>query len=396
MEHIATPAGAEASSSALVHDLFQATYGAPATGLWSAPGRVNLIGEHTDYNHGFVLPFAIDRRTWCAVGAGSGRELKVTSTLTCDSSHINLDDLTPERFEGWSAYVFGVIWALGQHGVDLSNRGGLNLAFASTVPLGAGLSSSAAIECSVAVAINDLWDLRLSPEELAQVCQLAENKAVGAPTGIMDQTASLLGKPGQAVLLDCDSYRSELIPLRLGEAGLAVLVIDSQISHAHATGGYADRRASCERAAQELGVTTLREVTTKTLTGARSVLDPETFRRVRHIVTENARVLETAHTLEKEGAQAIGSILSQSHASMRDDFEISVPELDLAVETALHHGAVGARMTGGGFGGAAIALTPSDQIDVVGYQIMKAFADAGYLAPVLFTVAPAEGARRDE
>lgn len=396
MSGIATTTAAQASPASLARDLFLASYGSPAGGLWSAPGRVNLIGEHTDYNHGFVLPFAIDRRTWCAVGERQDRELRVTSTLTGDSAAIGLDNLTPERFQGWSAYVFGVIWALGEHGVDLSDRRGLNLAFASTVPLGAGLSSSAAIECSVAVAVNDLWDLKLSLEQLAKVCQLAENKAVGAPTGIMDQTASLLGQPGHAVLLDCDSYQSELVPLGLTEAGLAVLVIDSRVTHAHATGGYAARRESCERAATALGVATLREVTEDALPAAQAVLDPETFRRVRHIATENARVVETARVLRDAGPGAIGAILAASHASMRDDFEISVPQLDLAVETAMAHGAVGARMTGGGFGGAAIALVPIDQVDVVGSQVMQAFADAGHASPVLFTVTPAAGASRDD
>ncbi|PKQ27055.1 MAG: galactokinase [Actinobacteria bacterium HGW-Actinobacteria-4] len=395
MSGTATSAAAETSPSALAHDLYADTYGTPATGLWSAPGRVNLIGEHTDYNNGFVLPFAIDRRTWCAVGERADRSIVVTSTLTGDDAQISLDALAPERLQGWSAYVFGVIWALGEHGVDLTGRQGLNLAFASNVPLGAGLSSSAAIECSVAVAVNELWDLGISSKQLAKVCQLAENKAVGAPTGIMDQTASLLGQPGHAVLLDCDSYHSELVPLALSDAGLAVLVIDTRVTHAHATGGYAARRESCERAARELGVVTLRELTEVSLPQARTMLDPETFRRVRHIATENARVLETARVLHDAGPRAIGDLLVASHASMRDDFEISVPQLDLAVETAMAHGAVGARMTGGGFGGAAIALAPIEMVDAIGDQVTRAYADAKYEPPVMFTVAPAGGAGRD-
>lgn len=364
-------------------------------GLWSAPGRVNLIGEHTDYNDGLVLPFAINRRTWCALSLRKDRGICLTSTLTDEVIEASLDELTPDTFNGWSAYVLGVMWALGQSGADLTDKQGINISLASDVPLGAGLSSSAAIECAVALALNDTWDLQLSRADLAKACQLAENKAVGAPTGIMDQTASLMGKDGHAVLLDCQSLVSELVPLPLAVTGLTVMVIDTHVSHSHATGGYADRRRSCESAAAQLSVSSLRGVPVARLPEARDTLDDETFRRVRHIVTENARVARTGETLRKEGPLAIGDLLIESHASMRDDFEISVPELDLAVETALHAGAIGARMTGGGFGGAAIALVPTDHFDAIADAVTTAFANAGYTAPTVFSVVPSDGARRE-
>ncbi len=367
---------------------------APA-GMWSAPGRVNLIGEHTDYNDGLVLPFAIDRRTWCALSLRDDRAIRITSTLSDEVVESSLDGLAPDTFSGWSAYVLGVIWALGQSGANLEDKHGVNLALASDVPLGAGLSSSAAIECAVALALNDTWDLQLSRAALAKACQLAENKAVGAPTGIMDQTASLMGKDGHAVLLDCESLESELVPLPLAETGLTVMVIDTHVSHSHATGGYADRRRSCEHAAEQLGVSSLRGVPLSRLPEARDTLDDETFRRVRHIVTENSRVAKTGETLRTEGPLAIGDLLIESHASMRDDFEISVPELDLAVESSLHAGANGARMTGGGFGGAAIALVPTERFDSIADAVAAAFAHADYTAPTVFSVVPADGARRE-
>ena len=226
------------------------------------------------------------------------------------------------------------------------------------MPSGAGLSSSAAIECAVATAFNELESAGLSPNELVLVGQRAENEVVGAPTGILDQSASLLSTDGHAVFLDCRTQESTLVPLDLAAAGLLILVVDTKVSHAHATGGYAARRASCELGAEVLGVAALRDVAAADLPEAAGLLDEETFRRVRHIVTENQRVLDTVAVLDDAGPAAIGALLTASHASMRDDFEISCPELDLAVDTALAHGALGARMTGGGFGGSAIALIP--------------------------------------
>ena len=368
-------------------------------GRWSAPGRVNLIGEHTDYNEGFVLPFAIDRRTTVELTPRDDRVLRIRSTFDATAAEIALDQLQDAvaagSIAGWSTYPLGVAWALGRHGADLTRVAGADLLIDSTVPVGAGLSSSAAIESAVALALDEVWALGLSRETLARVGQLAENAVVGAPTGIMDQTASLLGRADAAVFLDCRTLEAESVPLGLEPAGLAVLVIDTKVHHAHATGGYRERRASCEAGAVALGVTSLRDVSTGDLARAAEVLDDVTFRRVRHIVTENARVLETVAVLRAAGPREIGPLLDASHVSMRDDFEISVPELDLAVDTARAAGALGARMTGGWFGGAAIALVPSDRVAAVGTAVAAAFAARGFREPELFTVAPAEGARRD-
>ncbi|MBH0110433.1 galactokinase [Salinibacterium sp. NG22] len=369
-------------------------------GVWSAPGRVNLIGEHTDYNEGFVLPFAIDRRTRAAVGLRADGVIRVTSTFDDTSIEVPLSGLDATRsageIVGWSAYPLGVAWALGQHGADLNGVPGVDILIDSTVPVGAGLSSSAAIESSVALALNDLWKLGFSREQLAKVGQLAENEVVGAPTGIMDQSASLLGATDSAVFLDCRSLDVEVVPLGLAPAELSILVMDTRVSHSHATGGYSERRASCEAGAAALGASSLRDVSVADLERAQEILDDVTFRRVRHVVTENQRVLDTVRALNEEGPLAIGALLDASHVSMRDDFEISIPELDLAVETAREHGAIGARMTGGGFGGAAIALVPHARVSEVEVAVKEAFAARGFTEPMTFTVTPSQGAERND
>ena len=371
---------------------FTSHFNRQPAGLWSAPGRVNLIGEHTDYNAGFVLPLAIDRRTVVAVAPRTDRVVRVASAVGGPAVELSLDALIPENLHGWSAYPLGVVWALGQHGADLAAQTGFEAFIDSDVPIGAGLSSSAALECAVAVALNDLWELGLDRASLARVGQLAENRVVGAPTGIMDQCAALLGQADAAVFLDCQSLESNTVPLGFDAAGLDLLIIDTTESHAHATGGYADRRASCEAGAERLGVATLRELTPADLPRAATVLDDETLRRVRHIVTENQRVLDTVRALRLIGPASIGPLLDASHASMRHDFEISTPALDLAVETALGAGAIGARMTGGGFGGSAIALTPRPLVGAVHAAVKAAFALAGLPAPQLFVVRAADGA----
>ncbi|MBG6191928.1 galactokinase [Arthrobacter sp. CAN_A212] len=371
---------------------FAHRFGYEPAGIWSAPGRVNLIGEHTDYNSGFVLPFAINHSTLVAAATRQDRTVRVASTLGEGAEvQVDLDGLQPGSVDGWAAYPVGVLWALEQAGHQLP---GFDLLIDSNVPVGAGLSSSAAIECAVAVAANDLVDAGLSASELALVGQRAENDMVGAPTGVMDQTASLRGRAGHAVFLDCRSLESELVPFPLQEEGLTLLVIDTRVSHSHSTGGYADRRKSCERGAELMGVASLRDLKIADLAAAAGILDEETLRRVRHIVTENERVQDTVKVLADKGPAAIGQLLDVSHSSMRDDFEISCAELDLAVDTARANGALGARMTGGGFGGSAIALTPTDDVDRVTTAVTEAFAAAGYLAPSIFAVLPDDGARR--
>ncbi|MFC8302414.1 galactokinase [Specibacter sp. NPDC057265] len=371
---------------------FETTFGDRPEGIWAAPGRVNLIGEHTDYNDGFVLPFAIDRTAMVAIRRRSGNTARLISSYgQPELVSVDLGTLSAGTMNGWTAYPLGVVWVLRQMGIE---TGGFDLYLHSTVPSGAGLSSSAAIECAVATAFNELGAGGLSLNELVLVGQRAENEVVGAPTGILDQSASLLSTAGHAVFLDCREQSSKLVPLDLAANGLLILVIDTKVTHAHATGGYAARRASCELGAEVLGVAALRDVAASELNEAAGLLDPETFRRVRHIVSENQRVLDTVALLDDAGPGAIGELLTASHASMRDDFEISCPELDLAVETALNHGALGARMTGGGFGGSAIALIPAAAEAGVRAAVESSFAGAGFTAPDIFTVSPAAGAHR--
>jgi galactokinase len=362
---------------------FEAAFGDSPAGVWSAPGRVNIIGEHTDYNGGYVLPIAINRATYAAVALRFDGIARVASTF--DSSTIELSIESLAAATGWSAYPLGVAHVLGA-------KTGFDIFIDSDVPVGAGLSSSAAIECAVALALNELWALGHSREELARFGQRAENEVVGAPTGIMDQSASLLGVADHAVFLDCQSLEAESISLGFAERGLELVVIDTRVAHRLSDGGYASRRAACESGAQAMGVSSLRELSVDDLNQATKTLDDVTFRRVRHVITENARVLEFVSSLDSN--ETIGRLMHDSHASLRDDFEVSVDELDTAVETAMRHGAVGARMTGGGFGGSAIALTPVEKIGEVTNSIYAEFELLGYQKPNIFTVNPADGASR--
>ena len=382
--------------------LFEQMTGRAPDGVWSAPGRVNLIGEHTDYNDGFVLPFAIPHRTYAAVGMRDDGRIRVASTFADEAPiEVAADELTtlfPTPTGGspaiaeWAAYPLGVAWALQLAGA--AGRG-VDIAIASDVPVGAGLSSSAAIEGATASALNDLWKAGFDRTALARIGRRAENEAVGAPTGIMDQMASMLGEPDAAIFLDCRTLDANLVQVGIAEAGLEILIMDTRVQHSHSTGGYRERRESCERGAAIMGVPALRDVSVGDLGLAEELMDDVTFRRVRHIVTENQRVLDTVTTLRERGARAIGDLLVASHASMRDDFEISVAELDTAVEAALAAGAIGARMTGGGFGGAAIALIERDSVQTVSDAVTAAFAASGFATPHIFTVTPAAGAHRD-
>ncbi len=383
-------------------DLFSTLTGDAPVGLWSAPGRVNLIGEHTDYNDGFVFPFATPHRTHIALGRRSDGRIRVVSTfdpVPVEVALADLDALFPSRRDEiveWARYPLGVAWALLQAtGTDAGAVPGVDLAFASNVPVGAGLSSSAAIEGATGSALNDVWGLELDRVALARAGRKAENEAVGAPTGIMDQMASMLGETDAGTFLDCRSLDAQVVELGFAAADLELVVIDTRVAHAHSTGGYGERRAACERGAAAMGVPALRDVSVEQLPRVQELVDDVTFRRVRHIVTENQRVLDTVRTLRDHGPRAIGDLLYASHASMRDDFEISVPELDLAVETARGNGAIGARMTGGGFGGSAIALVERSAVPAVTDAVLAAAAAAGYTEPNVFTVRPSQGARRD-
>lgn len=372
---------------------FEARFGYAPTGVWSAPGRVNLIGEHTDYNLGFVLPFAINRRTYAAIALRTDSLVRVASSFSDVQHQVDLAEIAKDAENDWAAYPFGVAWSVAK----LAQKAGIGFDayFESDVPVGSGLSSSAAIECSTALALNDLWQTGLSRPELARAGQLAENEIVGAPTGIMDQSASLLGERDHAVFLDCKSLEAQSIELGFDAAGLELLIIDTRVAHRLNDGGYATRRAACELGASQMGATSLREVSVDELDKAKEIMDDVTFRRVRHIVTENERVLETVEKLRNEGPTAIGALLNASHVSMRDDFEISIDELDTAVDVAIRHGAVGSRMTGGGFGGAAIALAPIAKVSEITLAVLAEFELLGYGKPNIFAVTADQGARRD-
>ena len=374
-------------------DDFAAKFGYAPTGVWSAPGRVNLIGEHTDYNQGFVFPLAINRHTFAAIALRDDKLVRVGSSFSPVLHEVSLDQIQRDDSNDWAAYPFGVAWAITK--MANINGTGFDCYIESDVPVGAGLSSSAAIECAVGVALNELWNAGLDKRALAKAGQLAENEIVGAPTGIMDQSASLLGESDHGVFLDCRSLEHQVIDLGFAKAGLELLIIDTKVAHRHADGGYASRRAACEAGAAAMGVSSLRELNASNLAQAQDLLDNTTFRRVRHVVSENQRVLDTVKTLREQGPRAIGGLLHESHESMRDDFEISVDELDAAVETAMRHGAIGARMTGGGFGGAAIALAPIEKIGEISLSVIAEFEALGFAKPEIFAVSAGPGARRE-
>ena len=371
---------------------FTERFGWAPEGVWAAPGRVNVIGEHTDYNDGYVLPVALPHTTRAAVGRRTDGRLALVS-LQGDATVVELgiDELAPGHPDGWAGYPAGVV-----DGLKDRLTGGLNLVVDSDVPVGAGLSSSAALTCSVALALRDLVAPELTRLHLVELARRSENDFVGAPTGILDQSASLLCTAGHALFLDTRDRRTEQVPLDLAAAGLQLLVVDTGTPHTHADGGYGDRRRECEAAAAALGVPALRDVPDVAAlaaldTGGDGVL----LRRARHIVTENARVLEVVAILrEAADPRAIGPVLTAGHASLRDDFQISTDELDACVDAAVDAGAHGARMVGGGFGGSAVVLVDRERAVAVAGAVRDRFAREGFAAPRTFDVVPSAGARR--
>jgi galactokinase len=358
---------------------------------WFAPGRINLIGEHTDYNDGFVLPFALEVGCTATVSTASDgwsvRSVQEPEPVVVRRSGLDGAADVPE----WTRYVLGVLWLLTDRGVDVPP---MEIVVDSDVPTGAGLSSSAALVCSVVRAVDDHLGLGLDDDAVFALTRDVENDAVGAPTGGMDQLVSLRGRAGHVLLCDMRSHDTRPVPLDLAGAGLAVLVADTRAPHKHSDGEYGARRRGCEEAARILGVAALRDVAEADLEDALARLDDDELRRyVRHVVTEDARVLDVTRLLDEGRLPEIGPALTASHASMRDDFRITVPEVDVAVDALLEAGALGARMTGGGFGGCVIGLVPERDVAAAGDAVRRAFADAGFGEPSLFTATPEDGAR---
>ena len=353
----------------------------------SAPGRVNLIGEHIDYSDGFVLPFAIQARTYCALRIRSDERIRVaTNQHKRDIFESSISELKPQTGPVWSRYILGVLWAL-------EIKVGVEILVDSEVPSGAGLSSSAALECSVAIALNHHLELGRSLTELARITQRAENEYVGVPCGIMDQSISLMGRAGHALLLDCRDLSTRQIKVDFESHDLKLLIVDTRAHHALVDGGYAERRAQCESVAKALGVRAMRDLSLGELEAARTRLPDVNYKRARHAVTEISRVLEAVKVLEADDFSNFGDLLTKSHQSLRDDYNVSCPELDLAVDTALNLGALGARMVGGGFGGSAIALIRSDDAAKVALGIEQAFEKRGFSSPRFFDSLPGDGAR---
>ncbi|GII55251.1 galactokinase [Planotetraspora thailandica] len=369
-----------------VVDAFRENLGGEPAGVWHAPGRVNLIGEHTDYNDGFVLPFAVPWGVTAAVRPREDDTIRLVSLQAPGRQQV-IEEI--DRAEGWARYPAGVFWAMRGDGLPVR---GADIVIDGDVPQGAGLSSSAALEVAVAIALNDLYGLGLGGLELAKISQRAENDFVGMPCGIMDQAASALGREGHALFLDCRSLGSRAVPFDPSAYGMRLLIINTGVHHELADGQYARRRQDCENAAKRLGVAALRDVTD--LAAALQQLTGDERKRTQHVVTENHRVEALIGLLRAGAVQEIGALLIASHLSLRDQFEVSCPELDIAVEAAVKGGARGARMTGGGFGGSAIALVAEDKADKVQEQVRLAYRERGWADPTFFTATPAAGARR--
>jgi galactokinase len=369
-----------------IEEKFLETFGEEPDLIAAAPGRVNLIGEHIDYSEGFVLPFAIKDRTLVAARKRDDLIVRIASVQRRNKIiTVDINEVKPGLKGEWERYALGVLWSMGvKSGVDLLIDG--------HVPLGAGLSSSAALECAVATAMNHLFDMGFNLEELARLTQKAENQYVGVPCGIMDQSVSLMASRGFALLLDCRDLSTRNIPFDVASHGLELLIIDTQAHHALTDGGYAERRASCESVAAKLSVKSMRELTLAQLDLSREKLSETEYIRARHAITEMKRVLDCVDALGSGDFVKVGQLINDSHRSLRDDYTVSCPELNTAVEASLAAGALGSRMVGGGFGGSAIALIEASKTSQTIKAVERAFADKKFKAPRFFTSLPSQGA----
>ena len=395
-------------------ELFIKTYGCQPEGVWAAPGRVNLIGEHTDYNAGLCLPIALPHRTFIALKPREDTTVRVVSDVKPDQvAEADLHGLQAGAVQGWAAYPVGVAWALREAGFDAIQ--GFDAAFSSCVPLGSGLSSSAAMTCSTALALDDVFSLGYGSTDAGRVTLIeaaikSENDMAGASTGGLDQNASMRCSLGHAIRLDC---KPGLTPLEsvcpkefdLDKYGLELLVLDTQAPHQLNDGQYAQRRATCEEAARVLGADNLREIAAgvaaasdsdAALADVLAKLDDETMKkRVRHVITEIGRVDRFVDAFAQGDIKTAGELFNASHDSLRDDYEVTVPELDTAVDVARANGAYGARMTGGGFGGSIIALVDKGQGHEIAQKIADEFAARGFNAPRALPASAAAAASRE-
>ncbi|MDK8718656.1 galactokinase [Corynebacterium pseudodiphtheriticum] len=387
--------------------LFREYFAEPA-GVWSAPGRVNLIGEHVDYAGGICLPFALSQRTYVAAALNHDGVYRVVSQFGAENTQaetmhaeIAMDQVCPGYPDNWAGYVVGTVWAAG---LEVP---GLDIAIVSDVPVGAGLSSSAALECSVALAAANLSKTSIDRTALMNAAIRAENEVVGASTGGLDQRIALFAEPGHALAIDFATDSTHQVPFQIADRGLAVLITNTNAPHSLADGQYASRRAIVDGVTADLGVESLRYADNAEAASARwaSANNPEGVdaaawqatvgKRVRHIVSEIARTATAIEQLRAGDLAGFGESMQASHASLRDDYEVSVAQLDVSVDVAMEHGALGARMTGGGFGGSSIALLPSENVEVAAEAVARAFAKAGFAEPEFAVALPGAGARRE-
>jgi galactokinase len=373
---------------------FTRTYGRPPRWLAAAPGRVNLIGEHIDYNDGFVLPMAIERYTVIAAAPAANGANQIQLRSTAGNGAISLDlnqPVRPAPKGSWSNYPAGVIAGFLARGAKLA---GFDALIHSSVPVGSGLSSSAALEVSTATLLESMTGWKLDPADKALLCQKAEHEYAGMPCGIMDQFISVMGRENHLLLLDCRSRKPELVPMT--DPAMALLIINTNVKHELTGGEYAKRRAQCEQAAQTLGVASLRDAPADLLERARGLMDGTVFRRARHVVSEIERTLHAAEGVRASNWPTVGQLMYASHKSLRDDYEVSCPELDAVVDVAQSigpkGGVIGCRMTGGGFGGCAVALVRADNVADISARVAAEYEGRTKIKPALFVSRPAAGA----
>jgi galactokinase len=378
------------TDASTVADGFRARFGRPPAGVWTSPGRVNLIGEHTDHQGGVALPFAIDRHTFVAAAPRDDGVVRVSSAQH-DADPVEAAVRDRPVTGSWADYPLGVGFVL--HDEGLANTGA-DLWIDSTLPAGSGLSSSAALTCATALALLDLAGTLASRERIARIARRAETEVVGAPVGLLDQTAVLFAEAGAALLIDFRAQAPTHSPVTLPGAPWQLVVIDTRVRHSNASSGYADRRTRLEQARLRLQVDSLSDLDLDGLRTQQDLLGAAEYAAVHHIISENARVLDTVAALASDDVVAVGELMVRSHESLRDDLQVSCPELDLAVIEALDAGAVGARMTGGGFGGSAIALVEDLYLAGLTGRVEAAFHAAGFTRPEVFTVRPVAAAGR--